>query len=121
MLVLLERDVAEMSRILHGSPFYLRNRIRESLGEATIAEPVRFSLNGREVEGCRIAVSPFAQDRNRDKLREYAGKRYEFTLSEAVPGGLYEIRTRVPGPDGAPLVEDRLGFEKSQAAEGGRR
>jgi hypothetical protein len=30
LLVLLERDVGEMSRLLRGSPFYIRNRIREA-------------------------------------------------------------------------------------------
>jgi hypothetical protein len=116
VLVLLERDVAEMSRTLRGSPFYLRNRVREALGETTIAEPVRFGFDGQEVEGWRVVVSPFAQDRNREKLREYTGKRYEFTLSDAVPGGIFEIRTVVPGTDGAPLIENRLSFERSESA-----
>lgn len=119
LLVLLERDVAEMSRILHGSPFYIRNRIREALGEATLAEPAPFTFENREVEGWRVAVSPFARDRNRDKLREYAAKRYEFILSGAVPGGLYEMRMVTPNRDGSPLVEDRLAFERSQPPEGG--
>jgi hypothetical protein len=121
VLVVLERDVAEMSRTLHGSPYYLRNRIREALGETTLAEPARFTFEGREVEGWRVAVSPFAQDRNRDKLREYAAKRYEFTLSNSVPGRLYEIHMVTPGADGAPLVEDRLTFERSQPPRGDAR
>jgi hypothetical protein len=66
-------------------------------------------------------VSPFAQDRNRDKLREYSAKRYEFTVSNAVPGGVYELRTSKPGGDGAPLIEDRLVFERSQPTRGNAR
>jgi hypothetical protein len=121
LLVILERDVAEMSRTLHGSPYYLRNRIREALGQTTLAEPARFTFEGREIEGWRVVVSPFAQDRNRDKLREYAAKRYEFTLSDTVPGRLYGIRMVTPGADGAPLVEDRLTFERSQPPGGDAR
>jgi hypothetical protein len=117
LLVLLERDVVEMSRALRGSPYYIRNRVREALGAATPAEPARFTFKGREVEGWRVAVSPFAQDRNRDKLREHAAKRYEFTLSDAVPGGVFEVRLVTPGADGAALIEDRLAFERSQAPE----
>jgi hypothetical protein len=117
LLVILERDVVEMSRALHGSPYYIRNRVREALGAATPAEPARFPFEGREVDGWRVAVSPFAQDRNRDKLREHAAKRYEFTLSDAVPGGVFEVRLVTPGADGAPLIEDRLAFERSQAPE----
>ena len=121
VLVLLERDVVGMSRILGGSPYYIRNRIREALGESTLAEPARFTFGGREVEGWRVAVSPFAQDRNRDKLREYAAKRYEFILSEAVPGGLYAMRMVTPGADGAALVEDSLAFERAQPPRGDAR
>ena len=118
LLVLLERDVGEMSRTLHGSPYYIRNRIREALGETTLAEPARMTFSGREVEGWRVSVTPFAQDRNRDKLREYAAKRYEFLLSNEVPGSLYEVRMVTPGTDGAPLVEDRLAFEQTLRREG---
>jgi hypothetical protein len=121
LLVFLERDIAEMSRTLRGSPYYIRNRIREALGAATPAEPARFVFEGREVEGWRAAVSPFAQDRNRDRLREHADKRYEFTLSDAVPGGLYEVRTSRPGADGAPPAGERLAFERALPPAGDAR
>jgi hypothetical protein len=118
ILVMLERDVNEMSRLLRGSPYYLRNRIREALGETTRAEPARLGFAGRQVEGWRVAVTPFAQDRHRDKLGAYAAKRYEFTLSDAVPGGVYEMRLVTPDTNGAPLVEDRLAFERAQPPKG---
>jgi hypothetical protein len=108
VLFLLERDVAEMSRLLGGSPYYIRNRIREALGNATPAEPIRVTFAGRPLEGWQVAVSPFVHDRNRDKLREHADKRYEFTFANAVPGSLYAIRLVTPAADGGALVEDRL-------------
>ena len=110
-----------MSRTLRGSPYYIRNRIREALGAATPAEPARFVFEGREVEGWRVAVSPFAQDRNRDRLREHAEKRYELTFSDAVPGRLYELRTSTPGADGAPPAGERLAFERALPPAGGAR
>jgi hypothetical protein len=118
LLLFLERDVAEMSRTLRGSPYYIRNRIREALGAATLAEPARFAFDGREIEGWRVTVSPFGHDRNREKLREHAGKRYEFTLSDAVPGRLYELRTSTPAVDGAPPAGERLAFERAQRGDG---
>lgn len=113
LLVFLERDVVEMAKALRGSPYYLRNRIREALGEATLAEPARLSFEGREVEGWRIAVTPFEADRNRDKLREFAAKRYEFALSDAVPGRLLEMRATTRRADGTLLAEERLAFRRS--------
>jgi hypothetical protein len=120
LLVALERDITEMSRLLRGSPYYIRNRIREAISAAAPIS-ARFTFDGREVEGWRIVVSPFEQDRNRDRLREHAAKRYEFILSDAVPGHLYAVRMVTPGADGAQLVEDHLGFERSRPAEGGAR
>lgn len=118
LLLFLERDVAEMSRTLRGSPHYIRNRIREALGASMLAEPARFVFEGREIEGWRVTVSPFGQDRNRDRLREHAGKRYQFTLSEAVPGRLYELRTSTPGSDGAPPTGVLLTFDRAQPGDG---
>ena len=119
ILVFLERDVAEMAVALRGSPYYLRNRIREALGEATVAESARLLFEGREVDGWRVAVSPFESDRNRDKLREFAVKRYEFTLSDAVPGRLLEMRAVTRRGDGTLLVEDRLAFRRLLAPDPG--
>ena len=121
LLVFLERDVAAMARLLHGSPYYIRNRIREAIGADPPIASASFTYDGRNVEGWRIEVSPFTQDRNRDKLREHAARRYEFTLSDAVPGRLYEIRAVTPGAEGTPLVEDRLVLDRVEPApESGR-
>ncbi|MBB3770205.1 hypothetical protein FHS55_000791 [Angulomicrobium tetraedrale] len=104
-LVLLERDVKEIALLTKGSPFYLRNRLRDHLAGGTV-EPARFSFEGHEVEGWKLTMSPFAQDPNKDKLLELVDRRYEFIYSEAVPGGLYAIRVITPAKDGAANLID---------------
>jgi hypothetical protein len=121
VLLVLERDVTDMSRVLRGSPYYIRNRIREALGNTTPAEPTRLTFGGRELEGWQVTVSPFMHDRNRDKLREHAARRYEFTFADAVPGGLYAIRLVTPAVDGGALAEDRLVLEAVRSLGGGSR
>ena len=107
-LVLLERDVKEMAQLSKGSPFYLRNRVRDHLADGTV-EPARFSYDGREVEGWKLTMKPFATDPNKDKLQELAGRTYEFLFSDAVPGGLYAIRVVTPAKDGASnIIETSL-------------
>lgn len=107
-LVLLERDVKEMAQLSKGSPFYIRNRVRDHLAEGKV-EPARFVFDGREVEGWRLSMQPFAGDPNKDKLQELAGRRYEFLFSDAVPGGLYAIRVVTPARDGASnIIETSL-------------
>ena len=110
VMLFLEQDVTAMSRILHGNPRYLRNRLRTELGEGARVEPQRFRFAGRDVEGWKISLTPYAADPNRDKLLEFAEKRYEFLVGDAVPGGIYEIRTVTPQADETrqALLEERL-------------
>lgn len=107
-LILLERDVKEMAQLSKGSPFYIRNRVREHLGTGTV-EPARFTFNGKEMEGWKLTMLPFATDPNKDKLQELASRRYEFLFSEAVPGGLYSIGVVTPRADGTSnIIETSL-------------
>ncbi|QIB35346.1 hypothetical protein [Ancylobacter pratisalsi] len=99
-LVLLEREVREMAQLTKGSPFYLRNRLREHLASGKV-EPASFEYDGKKVEGWRMTMVPFADDPNKDKLAELAGRHYEFLFSDAVPGGLYSINVVTPKADGA--------------------
>ncbi|WGD30684.1 hypothetical protein AncyloWKF20_02255 [Ancylobacter sp. WKF20] len=98
-LVLLERDVKEMAQLSKGSPFYLRNRLRDHLGTGTV-EPASFTFDGKTVEGWKLIMTPFVEDPNKDKLLELANRRYEFLFSDAVPGGLYSIRVVTPAKEG---------------------
>ena len=107
-LVLLERDVKEMAQLTKGSPFYLRNRVRDSIANGTV-EATTFDYAGKPVEGWKLTMAPFANDPNKDKLAEVAGRRYEFLFSDAVPGGLYAIRVVTPKADGkSNIIETKL-------------
>ena len=107
-LVLLERDVKEMAQLSKGSPFYIRNRVRDHLANGTVA-PARFTYDGREIEGWKLSMQPFAGDPNKDKLQELAGRHYEFLFSDQVPGGIYAIRVVTPAKDGASnIIETSL-------------
>ncbi|MCS0504227.1 hypothetical protein [Ancylobacter mangrovi] len=114
-LVLLEREVREMAQLTKGSPFYLRNRLREHLASAAV-EPASFEFDGRKVEGWRMTMVPFAEDPNRDKLAELVGRRYEFLFSDAVPGGLYSIDVVTPKADGSSnIIETSLTLTGARA------
>lgn len=107
-LILLERDVKEMAQLSKGSPFYLRNRVRDHIASGKV-EPARFDFDGHSVEGWKLTMLPFADDPNKDKLLELAGRHYEFLFSDAVPGGLYSIEVVTPKADGSGnLIETSL-------------
>jgi hypothetical protein len=71
---------------------------------------VTLQFRGKPIVGHEIVVSPYLTDPNRPRFERLAGKQYVFTLSEAVPGGVYGIRTVVKSADAAaaPLIAEEL-------------
>jgi hypothetical protein len=77
-------------------------------------KPVRFAYDGRKVKGTEIRITPYQDDPHRAQIEPYADKFYVFTLSEAVPGEVYQLRTVVPAKradtdgDSTPMLEEVL-------------
>jgi len=110
ILHFLESDVRAMHRRLGGQENYFRRRIRLALADHAQLKNVNFSYAGKAVEGTQVVVQPYVDDPQQERFQGMAGKSYVFTLSEQVPGGLYELRTRVDDPAGGsvPLLEEIL-------------
>lgn len=109
IVALLEEDVKDMQKALGGSPFYFRNKLREALAGQTPAEPVKIEFAGKTVDAWKVALKPFMDDqKNHGKLREFAERSYELTFSDAVPGGLYALKTVTPKAGGGALVTEEL-------------
>jgi hypothetical protein len=109
ILYFLEHDVREMKRLTGGSEYHFRQRLRMAIYQKAEVRDVTLGYQGREVKGKEIAFSPFLDDPNRPKYEKFAKKSYRLLLSTAVPGGVYGIRTRLPGDDatiGPLLAED---------------
>lgn len=111
LMYFLEREVREMQRLTKGSQSHFRKRLRMAIyGGATLRE-VALSYRGKDVAGREILITPYLDDPNRPKYEKLATKEYRFWLSDAVPGGVFGIRSLVPGAaaDAAALqVEDLL-------------
>jgi hypothetical protein len=103
-------DVYDMNRITEGSWRYFQRRIKLALSGAATVEPVEIDFAGKKVKGQRIVITPYVKDPHSAQFQQFTGKRYEFTLSNDVPGTLYEIHSVVPGATDkdAPLLEERL-------------
>lgn len=111
IIIFLQRDVAQMGNLTGGSPQYFRNQIRKAFMADVPAEPVEFELDGRTVQGQRIAIEPFKSDPNIGRFRQFQFKRYTFTVSDAVPGGLFEIATVTPETEeGTTALEESMTF-----------
>lgn len=119
ILWFLERDIKEMERLTGGKSPYFKKRIRLALADSAEVRPVKFAFGGKEVSGTEIKVAPYLDDPNKPKFGKMHTKYYVFTLSDQVPGNVYQMRAVVPAEDGAgdaqPLIDETLTFAKATA------
>ena len=110
VLYFLERDIREMSRLTKGKPNYFRKRIRMAIAEGAQIKEVSLPYRGKNVAAREISVAPYLDDPLRTRFEKLANKQYVFTLSDAVPGGVYAVRTRIDGesPAVAPLLVEEM-------------
>ena len=123
ILYFLEQDVREMHRRLGGSENYFRRRIRLALAEAAQVRPLSVLVNGKQVAASEVVIRPYVDDPMTARLGPFVNKSYAFTLSDQVPGGVVQVRSRVdadaaakggPAPqEGTLLLDESLSFEKT--------
>jgi len=108
--IYLQGDVYEMSRYTEGGWKYFHRQIKLAIADNNESEPVTIELNGKEYQGEKITLYPFEKIPKKSRLREFSDKRYEFILSDEIPGKLYQIWTVINDAENpsVPLVEERL-------------
>lgn len=118
VLYFLERDIREMNRLTKGQQNYFRKRIRMAVYQGAQVQDVSVSFRGKTVPAREITVNPYLDDPLRVRFEKLANKTYVFTLSDAVPGGVYAIRTRIAGEtaDAAPLIAEEMLLDGGVAA-----
>jgi hypothetical protein len=119
ILYFLERDIREMNRLTKGQANYFRKRIRMAIFRGAAIEELSVPYQGKPVAARRIVITPYADDPLRVRFEKLANKTYTFTLSEAVPGGVYSMRSRIdPGSAGAaPLIAEEMLIDGGEASK----
>lgn len=112
IMVFLERDMFQMKRRVQGAPSVFRNIIRRAMRDNADIEDVEIRFGDAEHAAKRITIMPFEGDHNPPQFGEIGKKSYQFTVSNAVPGGIYEIVSRLPNLENPAeeLVVDRIIF-----------
>lgn len=110
ILYFLERDIHEMQRLTKGQPNYFRSRIRLAIYKSAAIRELKLPYRGQKVSVREITIAPYQDDPMRARFERFTGKRYVFMLSPEVPGGLYAIHTRIPGPnpEAQPLIDEQM-------------
>ncbi len=114
ILYFLERDIREMQRLTKGQPNYFRKRIRMAVADAASITEVTLPFQGRSVAAKQITITPYADDPLRARFEQLVSKRYVFTLSDAVPGGVLSIRTQVDAAAAGtpPLLAEEMALDR---------
>lgn len=99
IMYFMENAVREVAELSGGSPFYIRNRFKESLLEAAPVEEVTVTFDGAEIAAERITLHPLAGDAHAAKVG-YDNVALAITVSEEVPGW-YHTLSATGGPEDA--------------------
>ncbi len=116
ILAFLERDLAEMKRITKGQPNYYRKRIRMALAQKAETKRVKIKFSGKDLAGSEIVLTPFDDDPARPRYEKFSNKSYTITLSDEIPGGVYQLRSVMQeranqhATTGKPMIEETLTF-----------
>ena len=103
LLGFLEHDIADMRRLTGGAVNYFRKRIRMALADKAQVTPQRIVYQGKTVDGQAVSIQPYLDDPLHARFEKYVRKTYTFVTSDAVPGGLYQVRTSLENTaDGRP-------------------
>jgi hypothetical protein len=117
LLFYLEHELSEMHRLTGGTPSYFRQLIRSALADSARIKDVDIRFDGRTLRAQQITISPYDTDPNRARFVRLATKQYVFTLSDEIPGRIYQLRSYVPpasGSDGDEAVlEETLTFKSA--------
>lgn len=104
------RDVAQNAG---GSPFYIRNRIKESLVQPAAVSDVSVMMDGQTLPAKQITLRPFESDKNRDRMKGYGDLTLTFTMSQDVPGWYQSLVANVDGTADAPIYRNALVLQGS--------
>ncbi len=103
-------DTYEMNRLTGGNWKYFLRELKLAMADNNESEIVTVRLSDEQHKAEKITLLPFESENNKLRLKEFSDKRYEFILSDEIPGKLYQIRTVIndaKNPD-EPLIEEVL-------------
>lgn len=114
VVVFLQRDVGQMAKLTGGAAGYFQQQIRRSFNDPADSSPVDIMLGDRKLAGTKLVIHPFRNDPNIANFPQFKEKAYEFVVADGVPGGLYQLASRVPDvKDGHMILEESVTFEKA--------
>lgn len=101
IMYFLETVLRDMSNQAGGSPFYIRNRIKDALLRDADIRPVELPFGGATIAAQEVTLLPFANDAARARMSGFADLALVAVVSDAVPGWYYSLTATAPAAPGA--------------------
>ena len=105
-----ESVVRDMAEAAGGSPFYIRNRVKDSLVQQADIVEGEATVDGETVETRTITLHPFRGDPNADRMQGFGDLALTVTMSEEVPGWYLSLVAEAPGEE-APVYRSTITFD----------
>lgn len=96
VMYFLEGVLKDISDETGGSPFYLRNRLKEALAKPVDATPKTVAYADGKVEVQSVTMTPLANASEKAKLGRFADLKVTVLTSDAVPGGYLSFIASAP-------------------------
>jgi hypothetical protein len=113
LLYFLENEVRVLQKATGGQAPHFRRRMRLSFADDAQVTDTTIPWHGQAVPARMVRVVPFRTDPYRNRFLAQSATEYAFVLSDAVPGGVYQMSATVPGKAGAaPLARRTLTFDE---------
>lgn len=115
IMVFYESAIRDMAESAGGSPFYIRNRVKDALVQPAEIVEGEAVIDGKTVPVQTIHMRPFAEDPNRDRMQGFGDLTLSVTVSEEIPGWyLSLVAEAVPEDGGAAVYRSEMQFEGVQ-------
>jgi hypothetical protein len=114
VMALLELSLRAMAQISGGSPFYLRNRNKESRAAGGVVTHSEISLDGKLTPAQAVTFQPFVNDKNAARMGSFSGLELKFVVSQDVPGGFASLSATTPERDGTRTYEETVEYTGMQ-------
>lgn len=107
----MEMVTRDMAMLAGGSPFYIRNRIKDALRVEVSPVAGEAMLGGAALAAQSLTIRPFEDDPNAARMAGFEALEIAATMAEAAPGGYVALSAVVPGDGAEPLYRRSFTLE----------
>ena len=111
VMAFLESSLRSMAQITGGSPYYIRNRIKEALRSSGDVTPITIEIDGKTIDAREVVFHPFENDKNADRMGDFAGLELKFVVADDVPGGFVLFSAQTPENSGKRVYAEIMQYD----------